>query len=144
MSCINQFKISSQKVLWVILHINAFSIYISIKFCVPIHSRLVNAWRNVRDAEKNFTTTFFDANEVFRYVSRSLWGLWHFNAILTNLDPFHTIEQKRHPISMAIDFIKIWFTTRDAFYYSTLVFSPFLSNDKLFCGKLTTFKGKVR
>ena len=33
-------------------------------------------------------------------------GSWHFNAILTNLDPFHTIEQKRHPILMAIDLPK--------------------------------------
>ena len=106
MSCMIRFKFSSKTFLWVMLQINAFSIYIFIQFCVPIHSRLVNAWRNVRDAEKN--NNFFDANEVFRYVSRSLWGLWHFNAILTNLDPFHTIEQKRHPISMAIDFIKCY------------------------------------
>ena len=74
---------------------------------MPIHSRLVNAWRNVRDAEKYI---WCNRSNCFRYVSRSVQcgvsNMWHCNAILTNLDPFHTIEQKRHSTLMAIDLFK--------------------------------------
>ena len=77
------------------------SIYTYFYFCVPIHSRLVNAWRNVRDAEKDELLIYKCDIPVCLTFRRGF--VTQFNAILTNLDPFHTIEQKRHSILMAID-----------------------------------------
>ena len=83
---------------------------------------------SMRDEMSGMPKNTFDAIEVIvRYVSHSVQcgisNMWHYNAILTNLDPFHTIEQKRHPISMAIDFIKTFHLRREILYNITSVLS---------------------
>ena len=98
------------------LHLNklwllqTFSIYIFNIVCPYIVD-----W-SMRDEMSGMPKNTFDAIEVIvRYVSHSVQcgvsNMWHYNAILTNLDPFHTIEQKRHSTFDGHRFIKT-FTTQ--------------------------------
>ena len=93
---------------------------------------------SMRDEMSGMPKNTFDAIEVIvRYVSHSVQcgvsNMWHYNAILTNLDPFHTIEQKRHPISMAIDFIKCYIYDERSFTTLHQFSLLFCQMTKLFC-----------
>jgi hypothetical protein len=78
---------------------------------------------SMRDEMSGMPKNTFDAIQVIvRYVSHSVQcgisNMWHCNAILTNLDPFHTIEQKRHSTFDGHRFI------RKTFYDTSIIISP--------------------
>ena len=134
------FKCSFRKLLWVVLQINDFSIYIFIKFCVPIHSRLVNAWRNVRDAEKNFTTTFFWCKRSIPVCLTFIVGFVTLQCHFNQPRPFSHYRAKEASDFDGHRFHKMLNLRREILYYSTSVFSPILSNDKTFLVKINLYQ----
>ena len=133
------FKCSFRKLLWVVLQINDFSIYIFIKFCVPIHSRLVNAWRNVRDAEKNFTTTFFWCKRSIPVCLTFIVGFVTLQCHFNQPRPFSHYRAKEASDFDGHRFYKnISFTTRDPLQYHIKSLSYILSNDNFFINPIWT------